>query len=345
LSGLSASPSSGTIPLTVQLSGAAKTTQNKNANFTFDWNFADGSLDVLHNLSAVAGTTASDSVTHVYTSAGTFSARVNVTDDVTGDRSVLSRNITVTATNPLQVWGNATPSALTLGGTVELVPGIVGGLPPYRVVWSATPAGCSASAVDLNCTPVASGTFTVRLQVTDAVNNHNSTNVVFVVNPRMVVLAGYSSFFSCLGDVGVLEDNFSATVTGGTLPIRYTWTFGDGSATANGTKVSHDFAVSGNFSVTAWLNDSGGAAAVYNLTVPAGFPTCGTVPPPSFQPPVALFEVAAGILLVIIAVFAVLLVRDWRASPGKTPIPPAVYREPGSEPSDSPGAPPDSVAP
>jgi PKD repeat protein len=329
VSGLTAAPSAGNAPLTVQLSAAARSDLGVNTTFSFNWSFADGTPNVVSNVSVAVATTARDSLSHVYSSPGTYAARVNVTDNHSADPYVVSRNIVVTVAGPLQVWANATPATFTLGASTQMAPGIVGGMPPYRVVWSATPAGCVAGAVLLNCTPTTSGTYSIRLGVTDALNNRNSTNVVVVVNPSLVILAGFTSYFTCQGTVGVLQDNFSATTTGGTLPVRYTWVFGDGSAPANGSQATHNFAVSGNYSVLVWANDSGGADESYNISVSAGFPNCGAVAPPSFQPPVVLLEAATAALVVVIVILAVLVIRTGR--PPTAAPPPAAADPPPSD--------------
>ena len=84
----SASPASGTVPLTVAFSSSGSADPDGSIT-AYEWNFGDGSA-------AQAGTTAS----HVYATAGTYSAVLKVTDN---SGLTASRGVTITATSPVVV--------------------------------------------------------------------------------------------------------------------------------------------------------------------------------------------------------------------------------------------------
>jgi PKD repeat protein len=346
LTDVTANRTGGAIPFSTQLTATAKSAQDRAATFTFDWFFDDGTPNETDVRTAAAGASAVSFFNHTYAAIGTYDARVNVTDNLTGDTYALSHLVAILTTAPLLTWANASRKQFTLGGSVELVTAIAGGLGPYRVSWSATPPGCSAGALDLNCTPTLAGTFTLRVSVQDAVGNKNVSNVSFTVFPSIILVAHYSSYFACQGSIGVLDANFTAAGTYGTSPLNYTWTFGDGSPSANGWNVTHQFDTTGNYTVISWVNDSGGGTANYTLVVPASFSSCGTVPPPSFGPSVRVLEVGAGVLVILIVLLAVLIVRTPRKPPAPTPMVPAsTSMAPASMGTYSEGPPTDEVAP
>jgi PKD repeat protein len=82
----SATPASGTVPLTVAFSSAGSDDADGSI-VAYEWNFGDGSAPV-------AGPTAS----HVYTAAGSYSAQLKVTDD---SGLTATRNVTINAAQPV----------------------------------------------------------------------------------------------------------------------------------------------------------------------------------------------------------------------------------------------------
>jgi hypothetical protein len=88
---------------------------------------------------------------------------------------------------------------------------------------------------------------------------------------------------------------FQSTVSGGTPPYTYLWSFGDGSPNSSQPNPDHSYAAMGPWSVTFRATDSVGEQAHSNFSFTIVPPPC----PPRYQP----FGGGPGLL-----VFAVLLV-------------------------------------
>src|SRR5207248_1258679 len=108
------SPTSGQAPLSVGLTG---TPAGGKAPYSFSWNFGDGSA-----------TSTAQNPTHLYASAGTFTARLTVTDANGSSVTVTSAAITASLA-PLTAAAGATP---------------VGGDAPLPVSFNASGAGGTA---------------------------------------------------------------------------------------------------------------------------------------------------------------------------------------------------------
>lgn len=316
-----ASPASGAAPLLVNLTGSAHGGPNA-TQITFNWTFGDGQPNAVSTVTVTGGATASAIVPHTYQLLVggvpiVYNATVNVSDNG-GDKNATSHKVFVTVTPVLTLTASATPHVVTLGHEVSLVPSAGGGLPPYKFSWSGTPSGCNPGTVDLNCTTSGPGTYIVRVSVSDAAGNHNSTAANFTVNPSIVLLAGYQGFFACTGTVGSLQDNFSANVTGGTPPYAYSWSFGDASPGVNGSRINHVYVSSGNYTARVSVNDSGGASANYSLKVSATFGSCGAAAPPSFGAPLVAVEAAVALAFVLVVVLAIAVLLQRRRHPSAT---------------------------
>ena len=101
-----ASPVSGVVPLPVSFD-ASGSSDTDGSITTYAWNFGDGT--------DASGRT----VSHTYTTAGTYSARLTVTDD-DGATASASRDITVTTTSPVNQLPVAFFTATPLAGVVPL---------------------------------------------------------------------------------------------------------------------------------------------------------------------------------------------------------------------------------
>lgn len=172
---VTATPTSGTAPLTVMFTGAG--TDSDGTIVSYAWSFGDGGSSTQQNSS------------HTYASPGTFTATVTVTDNA-GATGSAARTITVQSSNqaPLANAGpdqvNLDPGVtVTLDGTGSLDPD--GGTLAYAWTQTAGPTVTLSGANGAHPTFVApamtTATFTFQLTVTDngspAASGSDSVNI------------------------------------------------------------------------------------------------------------------------------------------------------------------------
>lgn len=143
-------------------------------SYTYAWAFGDGTASNVADPS------------HVYTSAGNYTATLVVTDSE-GNVATASESITVyPGGGTLTVRLEAAPSTLALGAssTVTMIPS--GGTGSYTVLWTSLPAGCSQiSPLVQTCTPTGYGTFSVTGEVSDSLGQTANSSASFTVSPSL----------------------------------------------------------------------------------------------------------------------------------------------------------------
>jgi hypothetical protein len=146
---------------------------------------------------------------------------VIVRNDSGGVPSTENTTIVVN-TDPTLAAFTASTGNITVGSAVELNASASGGTPPFSYRFTGLPSGCStANRPTLNCTPASAGTFTVRVNVTDAAHYLVSANVTLTVNAQPTVTQ-LTALPSTLDAGQTLR--LAATLSGGTSPIQYVWT-------------------------------------------------------------------------------------------------------------------------
>nr|MDO8111174.1 PKD domain-containing protein [Candidatus Sigynarchaeota archaeon] len=214
----------------------------------YQWDFGDGTTN---------GTT--ENPTHQYTTAGTFTVVLSVTD-MDGDSN------SVTQINCITVAGDLIPSAAFTGTPTSIIAGQLvtfthsgsNGDTPTAYQWDfgdGTSNGTTENPVHQYST---AGTFTVILTITDADGDTNKmtlTNYITVV-PDLVPTVSFSANVSQI----VTGQSISFTFGGmqGNTPTTFNWTFGDGSPSSNTTNPTHQFVTPGNFMVQLTLMDADG---------------------------------------------------------------------------------------
>lgn len=221
------------------------------------------------------------SLTCVPTAAGNFTITVKVTD---------AGSHTATKTATLQVTSPsgyptvtsfvATPASVSVGSTTYLSAVVTGGQSPYSYSYSGLPTGCtSANASTLNCTPTATGTFSVQLKVTDALGHlvYASTSVSVTSSAPTLAIVGYSASQNpdYVGEATYLN----VTTSGGQGPFTYSFTgLPQGCTSADVASLKCVPGAAGNFTVTVAVSDSSGQQVfgTYTLVVKNAI-----VPPPN----------------------------------------------------------------
>ena len=265
------SPAQPAIGQAVFFNGSTSTAAPGHTIASYSWTFGDGST----------GTGAT--ITHTYTTAGSYAVQLTVTDDL--GQSVTSSAQTVTPGSPPsptanftfspaapgandQVVFDASSSTTSQGQTIVDVAWNYGdGTPvihcpgdPSCVVGNDPPNRISAHTFTIP------QTFVVNLVVTDSAGrtgSHNATVPVVLALPAVVITTspaspnpGTTVFFNSNG----------TTYYPGSGPASFRWTFGDGgtSALANPT---HVYAAIGTYSVGLSVTDTKGRTGVGTATV------------------------------------------------------------------------------
>src|SRR3989441_1017844 len=212
--------------------------------YTFSWNFGESTSNVR------GGTSLPNTVTHTYTSAGTYTVTVNATDT---NGKIGSASATVTVAAPLAVTISG-PSSGIVGTSVSFSAAASGGSSPYSFSWNFDDGTNLATGSTASHKYAVAGSHTVRVNATDAKGRLASASAGITINAPPLTVTVTASGSSEVG----LAVNLTATASGGTQPyVSLIWDFGDGS-TGSGNSVAHVYAASGTYSVTVTVKDSAG---------------------------------------------------------------------------------------
>lgn len=217
---------------------------------TVQWNFGD------------ATTSAGSDVTHTFSSAGTHAVAVWVNDSA---NHALKGQLSILVTATLALSPTASPNPVDVGFPTQLSAGESGGVPPIHYDWSFG----DGVTIGLNYSPIShiygsKGSYTVVLNATDSVGATTTASIQVTVNPAPKIVTLNATPSSVVLGRPV---NFTTTVTGGTLPYTYAWSFGDGGTGGNLSNITHIYTTNGPFVATLTVTDAGGATVSGSLNV------------------------------------------------------------------------------
>ncbi|HKC20300.1 MAG TPA: PKD domain-containing protein, partial [Candidatus Dormibacteraeota bacterium] len=210
---------------------------------------------------SLAGTTQNPS--HVYASAGTYTASVTVTDANGATVSASAPALTVVPV-PLSASVTMSPATGDAPLPVTLTSHITGGTAPFTYAW--TTGDGSASTLPSFSHTYGTGSYTIGLTVTDSAGKSIFTTTYETVYPPMSVSASAAP----VAGTEPLAVAFTASAAGGLAPYTFGWQFGDGTS-ASGTAVTHSYGA-GSFGPTLTVHDSAGGtwtATVASINVQA----------------------------------------------------------------------------
>jgi len=259
LATLNASPSSGYAPLAVSFSGSAT---GGTPPYTYRWSFGDGGSSTVQNPS------------HTYSSPGSFTATLTVTDSQSATNSKsLTINVT-SAANPLLASASASPSSGQAPLAVNFNGSATGGTPPYTYRWNFGD-GQSSTSQNASHTYSASGNYAAILTVTDSqsATATNSVSINVTATPGQLLATASGSPTSGLAPLAV---SFTGSATGGTPPYTYNWNFGDGSS-SSAQNPSHTYSTIGNYTANLTVTDSGSANASATVSIAVGSVTAASL--------------------------------------------------------------------
>ncbi|WP_025615215.1 PKD domain-containing protein [Cellulophaga baltica] len=245
---------SGAPSLVVQFTGDTSSDPDTGDTLTYAWDFGDGNT----------ATTANPS--HTFTTAGTYTVTLTVTDDGT---PVLTSTDTITI---IVTDANQAPTAVAtsdiLAGEVSLDVQFTGDTSTdpdtgdvLTYAWDFGD-GSTATTANPSHTFTTAGTYNVTLTVTDdgtpALSSSEAT-ITITVNapanqaPTAIATSDINSGEASL-DVQFTGDTSTDPDTGDVL--TYAWDFGDGS-TATSANPAHTFTTAGTYDVTLTVTDDG----------------------------------------------------------------------------------------
>jgi len=268
----SLSPSSPTPGVWIQFDGSASS-DSDGWIASYSWQFGDGST----------GTGAS--VYHRFSSAGSYTVRLTVTDD-DGATDTATRTVTVgtPANQPPSASFSFSPSSPLTGTQVSFS----GAGSSDSDGWIASYSwqfgdGTTASGSSTQHAYSAPGTYTVRLTVSDNQGATDTTTRTITVNPPANQAPNASFSFSPSSPSTGTQVSFNGAGSSDSdgWIASYSWQFGDGT-TASGSSTQHAYGSPGTYTVRLTVTDNQGASDTATRTV--------TVNPPANQAPNASFS-------------------------------------------------------
>jgi hypothetical protein len=203
--------------------------------------------------------------------AGSAAVSVTVTDANGVALTSALVNLTVSA-RLLPGSITMSPGMLDLGQTAGLTVSVAGGSGGLSYAWSGLPSGCeSADLAHLSCTPGSSGTSWVTVEVTD------SNGAAVSAGPMPLTVSPALGTPTILASVTALQVGgsvtFTASVSGGTGPLSYSWTgLPTGCVSANSPTLTCAPSTVGTYSVAVAVTDAAGVtttATAVSVTVSA----------------------------------------------------------------------------
>lgn len=207
----------------------------------YEWTFGDGEND--------SGST----VTHAYSTAGTFTAECEVTAlfDVGSDE--VDVEITEPGQPPLSVTASVDRTQATPGEILTFTATASGGDGSYSFGWEFGD-GDSGSGEEITHAYSNKGEYPATVTVTDGNSDSDSDSVTVTITNRPEPLETTASASRPAADVDQ-SITFTCAASGGSSPYSYEWTFGDG-GTGSGSTASHAYATPGTKTATCTVTDA-----------------------------------------------------------------------------------------
>ncbi len=196
--------------------------------------------------------------TVTFAAKGPQTVTLNVTD-ANRKFTVQTINVGVTGT---PIVDNGSCGAATAGKPVTCTASPSGGTAPYTITWSSSGSPAAGSGTSYTTTFATKGTFSVRLNVTDANRAFTIQTISVSVTGQPIVDNG-----SCGTATAGKPVTCTASPTGGTAPYTIAWRSTGTPATGTGTSYTTTFATKGTFSVTLNVTDANSKFTVQTISV------------------------------------------------------------------------------
>jgi PKD repeat protein len=256
-------PATGPVPLTVSFDASASTDAENNIA-TYAWDFGDGATGT--------GITTS----HEYTTPGTFTATLTVTDAF-GLSGTATASIEVINTAPVAAF-TPTPGTgnvpLTISFDASASTDAENNISTYAWNFGDGTTGTGITTSHIYTTP---GTFTATLTVTD-VPGLTDTATASITATNTAPVAAFTPTIEATPLL--VSFDASASTDAENNIATYAWDFGDGT-TGTGVTTSHQYSTGGTVTVTLTVTDDFGLPSTTTADVVLG------------QPPVAAFTTSS----------------------------------------------------
>lgn len=231
--------------LTVAFDGTGSTASDGATLSSYSWDFGDGS------------TSTQASPTHKYLVAGTFTAKLTVTDSQGAVSTQASKSVVTTHAAPTAVIGSsATALTVAFDGTASTTSD---GATISTYAWEFGDGGTSSQPGPSHSYNAA-GTYVAKLTITDSVGGVSAQ-----ATKSITVAAAHQKPVAVIGSVPVgltvAYDGTGSTTSDGATIAAYTWDFGDG-GTSTEAQPAHPYAASGSYTAKLTVTDSQGASSV-----------------------------------------------------------------------------------
>ncbi|HEX6463036.1 MAG TPA: PKD domain-containing protein [Vicinamibacterales bacterium] len=227
-----------------------------NSVASFQWNFGDG------------GTGSGQSVTHTFTSIGTFKVTLTVTDNI-GRTNFVTQSVTVGQGQLPVATFVASPGSPVINQTINFNASGSTAAPGHTITAFTWTFGDGAGGSGPIVTHAYSqaGTYTVTLQVTDDAGRQSGliSQTITVGTGNPVAQITISPPSGPLGTAFSFIGSQSTAAPGRTI-VRYDWNFGDNS-TGGGATTNHSYSTRGTFTVTLVVTDDQGNTGIATATV------------------------------------------------------------------------------
>jgi len=249
---LTATPTDGRAPLTVDFTGEAR---GGDAPISITWDFGQGE------------SSEGDSVRHSFEIPGDHRVVMRATDR-DGDFDEAEVHILVTP-GILGVTLQATPVLGLAPLQVSFKGSVAGGTPPYTHQWDFADGSSSALQSPTHNFGVAKD-YDVTYSVADSAGKQSSTGVRITATSTPVPLA-VSAHATPASGAAPLGVSFSSTINGGSPPYTYNWDFGDGQSDTSAEPV-HPYMAAGSFVATLTVGDKAANAKNDSISIEIGAP-------------------------------------------------------------------------
>ena len=227
----------------IQFNGAASTFP-AGQTLTYAWNFGDGS------------TATGVSPSHSFTTTGSYTASLTVTDTV-GGTSKATTVVTIgngPIANPAGPYTGSPSQSITFSGASSTGPS--GQTLSYA--WSFGD-GSTATVVSPTHSYSTAGSYTVTLTVIDTIGGSNIATTTATISAASAPVANAGGPYTGITGQPVVFTGASSNAPSGQT-LTYAWGFGDG-GTGTGVSPSHSFTTTGTYTVSLTVKASGGGSS------------------------------------------------------------------------------------